>query len=79
MTNEIEILKKLERIERHLNAKAPQHWVKVGFIQDVTGWDKEGLRRARENGLIKQRRGTNGIEYLLESIPEMFIRKNQTA
>lgn len=75
MTETAEILKRLERIERQLNVKPRRTWVKVAVIQEVTKWDKEGLRRARINGLVEQRKGTNGIEYLLESIHPMFVKK----
>ena len=67
--------KRLERIERHLNVKPKSTWVKISIIQDLTGWDKEGMRKARINGLVKQRRGSNGIEYLLESINPIFLKK----
>lgn len=67
--------KRLERIERHLNVKPKKTWVKAGIIQELTLWDKEGMRRARMNGLVEQRKGSNGIEYLLESIHPSFLKK----
>jgi hypothetical protein len=71
-----EIIKRLDRIEKHLEAKRTRTWVKVGIVHELTGWDREGMRKARESNLIKQRKGVNGIEYLLESIPPMFIKKS---
>lgn len=75
MSDTAEILKRLERIERHLNVKPRRTWVKVSVITELTGWDSRFLEKARINGLIEQRKGVNGIEYLLESINPMFIKK----
>lgn len=51
-------------------------WVKVGFIVEITGWNKEQMRRARQQGLIKYRRDPEkGFIYSLESLPTMFIKK----
>jgi hypothetical protein len=59
-----------------LKEERKETWVKVGTIQRLTIWhDKKELDRARREGLLKQRKGSNGIEYLLESIPEQFIKK----
>jgi hypothetical protein len=54
-----------------LNQEKKETWLKARDIMEVTGWDKEGMRRARVNGFVKQRK-KNGIFYLLESIPEKF-------
>lgn len=72
---EQQILKRLDRIEKHLNAKPKQTWVKVSVITALTGWEKKFLEKARLNGLVKQRKGSNGIEYLLESINPMFLKQ----
>lgn len=50
-----------------------QTWVKVGMIQELTGWSGEQLRRARNNGIIKMRREDKKISYLLESLNPAFI------
>lgn len=53
-------------------------WVKVSTIRLLTVWDdKRKLEKARKEGLLKQRKSSNGIEYLLESIPEIFIKQKQ--
>jgi hypothetical protein len=72
---------RLDRMDAKLNALAgkmnKETWVKVGWVKTVTGWDKEKLRKAREQGIVKFRKSKNGIEYLLESIPAIFIKKNE--
>lgn len=52
-----------------------RQWVKVSNIQELTGWDKEGLRRARENGLIDWKKDENGIWYDILSINSLLIKK----
>lgn len=52
-----------------------QTWVKVSWITDLTGWDGQKMRQAREDGLIIFRKNDKGFEYLLESLPEQFIKK----
>jgi len=50
-------------------------WVKVSFIMDITGWNAEQMRRARQQGLIKYRKDPEkGFIYELESLPTMFIK-----
>jgi hypothetical protein len=48
---------------------------KVSVIQEITGLDRNMMQKAKKNGLIKQRKGSNGIKYLLESIHPMFIKQ----
>jgi hypothetical protein len=72
--------KKLDRIERKISMliaeKKTERWVKVSVIQKVTGWDSEWLKKARANGLVKYRKNDKRVfEYLLESIPEVYIIK----
>ncbi len=56
-----------------------QTWVKVGWIKQLTGWNKEQLRRARMEGLITMERRADGIYYCLESLNEKFIKNNSHA
>lgn len=59
-----------------LNKTPRQTWVKVTFIQDLTGWTAERLRQARNEKIIQYREtSTKSFEYLLESLPEQFIIK----
>jgi hypothetical protein len=64
-------------IEKQLKEKEPQTWIKVGLVQKLTGWDKHMLYRARRSNIIKFKKGENGMVYLLESIPEQLIKKQE--
>lgn len=49
----------------------PETWVKSSVISMVTGWDKYGMKTARENGyvkFVKDAPGKPGFWYLLESV-----------
>ena len=83
-TEEIRLLKRVdEKLTHFLNREKKKNWVKVVVVQKVTGWGKAFLRTARENGLVEvreKRELVDGkekvvLEYLLESIPEILIRK----
>lgn len=56
-----------------LNRPKKQTWVKVGIVQDLTGWNKRALEKARENNLVQFKKEGTSMLYLLESIPELFI------
>lgn len=58
------------------SVKTKETWVGVGAVTELTGWEGEKLRWARNNNLIKFDKEKG---YLLESIPELFIIKKQTA
>ena len=68
----------LKRIDEKLTtllSQAPKKtWVGPGIITDLTGWDREGLRKARRNNVIETRSKDNRIEYYLESLPKVFIK-----
>jgi len=69
-----------EKLSRVLQQQRKETWVKVSWIVDLTGWSREKLRQARNHGIITYRKTEQrGIEYLLESVPEPFIIKKQTA
>jgi hypothetical protein len=58
-------------------AHKPQ-WVPVSFIQALTGWNRTTLFRAKENGLVVQKRyidknGKGRIRYDLNSLRQEFI------
>lgn len=66
--------------KERLKDERKETWVKVGTIQELTVWDdKRKLERARKEGLLKQRKGANGIEYLIESIDPLFIKQKQAS
>lgn len=68
--------RRLAKIERLLTEKKEKGvWVKVSFIMDITGWNAEQMRRARQQGLIKYRKDPEkGFIYELESLPTMFVK-----
>lgn len=49
-------------------------WVGSSVITEMTGWDFEGMRKARRNNIIQTRGEGKKIQYLLESLPEVFIK-----
>jgi len=69
----------LKRIDSKLTAllqekkkPAKETWVKVGIITSLTGWNNEGMRKARLNGLIDWKKTDSGFWYLLESLDEQW-------
>lgn len=73
MTTEQHIL----RIDRKLTAllSTKQTWVTAQEISKLTGWDGNGLRRARERKYLEYKQRTaKSFVYLLESLPNQFIR-----
>jgi hypothetical protein len=79
-----ELKQQFELINKKLNALAAgqrkETWVPVGWVTDLTGWDCEKMRQARENNIIEFKRGdTGGYLYKLESIPEIFIKQKQAS
>jgi hypothetical protein len=66
---------KLSALLQEVKKPPVETWVKVSIIQSLTGWDKEGMRTARMNGLVKMKREKGEIFYLLESLNEIFIKK----
>jgi hypothetical protein len=78
LTKKVDNLNRMvsELRKEKLKEERKETWVRVGTIQRLTVWnDKRELERARREGLLKQRKSEKGIEYLLESIPEQFIKK----
>lgn len=70
--------RRLARIENILakmsEGKKGESWAKVGFVYELTGWDREKMRRAREQGLIRYKDTDQGRVYDLNSIPLQFIK-----
>lgn len=72
-----QILQRVQRIEQQSRTK--DKWVSAIWITRLTGWDREVLRQARDQGIIEYReKKGGGIEYLLSSVPPEF-RKIQEA
>ncbi len=77
MTTEQHIL----RIDRKLTAllSTKQTWVTAQEISKLTGWDGNALRRARERKYLEYKQRTaKSFVYLLESLPNQFIRHGST-
>jgi len=74
-----EIKAQLDRIERMLRNQTKEAskktWLKAGRIMDLTGWNKERLRQMRDHGVIQWKKDENGFNYLLESIPDVFLKE----
>lgn len=68
-------LKEVKTMLRQVLPAKKETWVGVGVVQEVTGWyGREKMRWARDNNLVKFDRSKG---YLLESIPEMFIKSSK--
>jgi predicted secreted hydrolase len=79
-----ELKREFERINKKLNSlageKKDEKWVSAYWIIEATGWDENKLQIARRQKLITfRRKGKQGVEYLLSSIPDQFLIKKQTA
>lgn len=77
-----ELKAEFERLNKKLNALVAQkrdqpcHWIGPGWVSDLTGWDAEKMRQARDSNLVEFKRSNGGgYLYKLESIPEVFIKK----
>lgn len=80
MNNEEKILRLLESINRKLVAiglhQRKETWVSAYWLKEATGWNPNQIRAARDQGVVITRHNKeNSLQYLLESIPEMFIIK----
>jgi hypothetical protein len=63
-----ELLRELKRYNNlHGNPKN-KCWVKVSVIRDLTGWDRERMRRARNNGEVEFKKDGNKFLYNPDSI-----------
>jgi len=76
MTTEQHILRIDRKLTALLNKEKPKEtWVMAEEIRTLTGWDAKTLRRARRlNYLSYRKRTAKSFVYLLESLPNQFIR-----
>jgi hypothetical protein len=77
-----ELKREFDRLNKKLNEIATvqrkETWVSAGWISDLTGWDREKLRQAREQKIVEVKRSAGGgWLYKLESIPEQFIKQGE--
>lgn len=76
---QIEIIDRLERMERMIKAMAVQKasgkkWVKTEVIRKLTGWDRSGMQKARKYGYVTHRVKDGIVEYDMNSIHPLFIK-----
>ncbi len=79
-----DIKRELEKIHREIKAlrevQTRATWVSPSWITDLTGWNKEKLRMARQQGIVKYKESDGGgYLYQLESIPQQFILNKQAS
>lgn len=80
MTELEQIKKQNEAILRRLDqlataAKAPK-WVRSTVITELTGWDNQKMRRARENSTITFKKDNGGLYwYDLNSLHPYLLKK----
>lgn len=77
---EPDIKREFERLHREIKAlkaiETKTTWVGPGWVTDLTGWNNEKLRQARDQKIIEYKRSQGGgYLYKLESIPEIFIKQ----
>lgn len=75
-----ETKREFERLNKKLNDLAAGQrkatWVGPKWVTSVTLWSREDLRQAREQKIIEFKESPGGgWLYKLESIPDIFIRK----
>lgn len=77
MLNEISIDRRLTKIEKMLvellAQKKAENWVKAGDIMAMTGWNRDRMRRMRNDGILRVKRN-KGIWYDANSVPPAFIQ-----
>lgn len=54
--------------------KKEETWVRVNWVMDLTGWNKEKMRQAREQGLVEFKEEGKSLLYKLESIHPLFLK-----
>jgi hypothetical protein len=75
MTQELlKLEKKIDRLTKMVEQKSRPHYVHFSAIRQVTGWDKEGFRKAREHGYINYKEDKGQILYDINSIPVQLLK-----
>jgi len=59
--------------------KSKPKWVKARDIAELTGWDNNRIRRARENNVIIFKVIDGERMYDLNSLPHLFIKSINTS
>lgn len=56
-----------------------EHWITANALSKIVGTDNQGLRKMRDQGLVKYAESEGGgWVYLLESVPEALLKKKLT-
>lgn len=79
-----DIKREFDRLHREIKSLKASHekatWVSSSWVTEVTGWNKERLRMARQQKIIEYKDSPGGgYLYKLESIPEIFIKQKQAS
>lgn len=71
----------LDRIERKLSMLMQERkkggWVTAPVVAKLTGWDKYGLYKARQNGYVQYKKQDGKFLYDVESIHPIHFKKEQ--
>lgn len=75
-----ELKQQFELINKKLNMLAAQQrketWASHAWVTKLTGWNFRDLEQARKNNIIEHKKSeSGGYLYKLESIPEIFLKK----
>lgn len=74
-----ELKQQFELINKKLNSMSAglrkETWVASVWVSKLTDWNYRDLELARRHNLIEYKKEGTGYLYLLESIPEQFIKK----
>lgn len=73
-TQILEIKSQTRQIINLLNKPKP-YWVKASTITELTSWDANKMRRAREQKLIEWKKTKEGFFYNLNSVHPYLIKK----
>lgn len=74
-----ELMREIKRLNNLLGNPAKKKWVKVTTIREMTGWDHERMRRARNNGDVVFKKDKTGFWYDPTSLNPVFIKNNLKA
>lgn len=76
MSDLARIERKINQIIKLLEQKQKPMWVKASVITGLTGWTKDKMNKARENGYIDWKKDEEtGFWYDLHSLSEKFIKR----
>lgn len=79
-----DIKREFDRLHREIKDLKKEQtkatWVSPSWVTELTGWDKERLRMARNQGILECKKSSGGgYLYKLESIPQQFIKQKQAS